>query len=191
MIYERTIKEAFDKVSGEILNADEIFDDSKDAFNVRKQFHKDEIELYCLECQQKLNVSTSKYDRLHFKHNPNANTCLLKDGKLSPDETKKIYEIYRSKESERHKYLKNQIGIKLSQLGNVSNVQIDDRFIIDDNEKRKPEQAAPTSNAKACFAPTLSQIMLAVAGKAMSPVTVPQITRSISSGEIPLFSHKS
>ena len=60
MAFERTIKEAFDKLSGEILKADEVFDDSKDAFLVRKQFHKDEIELYCLECQQKLNVSTSK-----------------------------------------------------------------------------------------------------------------------------------
>ena len=160
MIYERTIKEAFDKVSGEILNADEIFDDSKDAFNVRKQFHKDEIELYCLECQQKLNVSTSKYDRLHFKHNPNANTCLLKDGKLSPDETKKIYEIYRSKESERHKYLKNQIGIKLSQLGNVSNVQIDDRFIIDDNEKRKPDVYCKYVDKEIVFEIQLSDLSL-------------------------------
>src|SRR5690606_9133903 len=128
--FERTIKEAFDKLSGEILKADEVFDDSKDAFLVRKQFHKDEIELYCLECQQKLNVSTSKYDRLHFKHNPNADFCLLKDGKLSPDESEKIYAIYRSKESERHKFLKNQMGKQLALLRDVSNVQIDDKFIF-------------------------------------------------------------
>lgn len=160
MIFERTIKEAFDKVSGEILNADEVFDDTKDAFLMRKQFHKDEIELFCLECQQKLNVSTSKYDRLHFKHNPNANFCLLKDGKLSPDETEKIYAIYRSKESERHKYLKNKIGNKLSQLGDVSNVQIDDKFIFDDNGKRKPDVYCKYLDKEIVFEIQLSDLSL-------------------------------
>lgn len=160
MSFERTIKEAFDKLSGEILNADEVFDISKDAFQIRKQFHKDEIELYCLECKQKLNVSTSKYDRLHFKHNPNADFCLLKDGKLSPDETKKIYAIYRSKESERHKFLKNQIGQQLSLLGNVSNVQIDDRFIFDSAEKRKPDVYCKYLDKEIVFEIQLSDLSL-------------------------------
>ncbi|MDP2692915.1 MAG: DUF6035 family protein [bacterium] len=160
MTFERTIKEAFDKLSSEILKADEIFDDNKDAFLVRKQFHKEEIELYCLECQQKLNVSTSKYDRLHFKHNPNASFCLLKDGKLSPDEIEKFYTIYRSKESERHKYLKNQIGIKLSQLGDVSNVQIDDKFIFDNVEKRKPDVYCQYLDKEIVFEIQLSDLSL-------------------------------
>lgn len=160
MAFERTIKEAFDKLSGEILKADDVFDDTKDAFLIRKQFHKDEIELYCLECQQKLNVSTSKYDRLHFKHNPNANFCLLKDGKLSPDESEKIYGIYRSKESERHKSLKNQIGKQLSKLGHVSNIQIDDKFIFDGKEKRKPDVYCKYLNREIVFEIQLSDISL-------------------------------
>lgn len=127
---------------------------------MRKKFHQEKIELYCLECQQKLNVSTSKYDRLHFKHNPNANFCLLKDGKLSPDETEKIYAIYRSKESDRHKYLKNQIGIKLSQLGDVSNVQIDNKFIFDNNEKRKPDVYCKYLDKEIVFEIQLSDLSL-------------------------------
>jgi hypothetical protein len=160
MAFERTVKQAFDKLSGEILKADEVFDDTKDAFFLRKKFHKNEIELYCLECEQKLNVSTSKYDRLHFKHNPNANFCLLKDGKLSPDETDKIYAIYSSKESERHKFLKNQIGEKLSQLDNISNVQIDDKFIFNDNGKRKPDVYCKYLDKEIVFEIQLSDLSL-------------------------------
>lgn len=160
MKFERTIKEAYDKISGFILKADVIFDDTKDAFVVRKQFHKNKIELYCVSCHQKLNVSTSKYDRLHFKHNPNANFCLLKDGKLSPDETEKIYAIYRSKESERHKYLKNQIGIKLSQLNDISNVQIDDKFIFDKSGKRKPDVYCKYLDIEIVFEIQLSDLSL-------------------------------
>ena len=139
MAFERTIKQAFDKLTGEILNADEVFHKAKDAFLLRKDFHKDDVELYCLECEQKLNVSTSKNDRLHFKHNQNSNFCLLKDGKLSPGEKEEIYKIHKSKESDRHKYLKNKIGEKLSQLDDISSVQIDDKFILDEKERRKPD----------------------------------------------------
>ena len=56
---------------------------------------------------------------------------------------------------------------------------------------RKPEQAASRSNPKAFLAPTLSQIILAVAGNNMSGVTVQQITQSISAGSMPRFLHSS
>lgn len=35
--YDRSIKIAFDKTSGEILDADEVFDITKDAFEIRKK----------------------------------------------------------------------------------------------------------------------------------------------------------
>ena len=47
---------------------------------------------------------------------------------------------------------------------------------------RKPLHAAPRSNPKAFFAPILSPIIFAVAGKTMSGVTVAQIIQSISNG---------
>jgi len=160
MAYERSIKEAFDKISGEILKADEVFDDTKDAFKVRKQFHKNEIELYCCECGQKLNVSTSKYDRLHFKHGPKANACLLKDTNLSPDESEKIYSIYRSKESDRHKELKNKIAEKISRINGISSIYVDDKFIIDGDEKRKPNVYCKYFDNELVFEIQLSDLSL-------------------------------
>src|SRR5258708_30063094 len=56
-------------------------------------------------------------------------------------------------------------------------------------EYKKPEQAADTSKPHAFLAPSLSQAILAVAGKSISAVTVATIRQSISIGSIPLFSH--
>lgn len=160
MAYERSIKEAFDKISGEILKADDVFDDTKVAFKVRKQFHKNEIELYCCECGQKLNVATSKYDRLHFKHRPKAKPCLLKDSNFSPDESEKIYAIYRSKESDRHKELKNKIAEKISQIDGISSIIVDDKFIIDGEEKRKPDVFCKYFDKELVFEIQLSDLSL-------------------------------
>jgi len=160
MAHERSIREAFDKVSGEILKADEVFDDTKDAFKVRKQFHKNEIELNCCECDQKLNVSTSKYDRLHFKHGPKAKPCLLKDTNLSPDESEKIYVIYRSKESDRHKELKNKIAEKLSRINGINSINVDDKFIVDGDERRKPDVYCKYFDKELVFEIQLSDLSL-------------------------------
>src|SRR5215204_3230552 len=105
--YERAIRIAFDLISGEVLEADEVFDKKKDAFELRRQFNMDEVQLYCCECHQKLNVSTSKYDRLHFKHQKGADYCILKDDNLTPEQLDEIVKILRAKESDRHKDLKN------------------------------------------------------------------------------------
>ena len=160
MTFERSIKVAFDKISGEILEADEVFDEAKNAFEVRKQFHKDEIELYCCECGQKLNVSTSKYDRLHFKHQPKAKPCLLKDGKFSPEETDQLIRIYKAKESDRHKGLKNKIALKISKLEGIHSVNVDDKFIIDNSERRKPDVYCKYFDKELVFEIQLSDLSL-------------------------------
>ncbi|MDO6803998.1 DUF6035 family protein [Wenyingzhuangia sp. 1_MG-2023] len=160
MSFERSIKVAFDKISGKILEANEIFETSKSGFEVRKQFHKDEVELYCCECMQKLNVSTSKNDRLHFKHQPNANYCLLKDSKFLPKETAQLTRIYKSKESDRHKELKNKIAKRISKIEGINSIQIDDKFIINDNEKRKPDVLCKYKNIELVFEIQLSDLSL-------------------------------
>ena len=38
--YDRSIKIAFDKTSGKILEADEVFDIKTDAFEIRKKYHE-------------------------------------------------------------------------------------------------------------------------------------------------------
>lgn len=37
--YDRSIKIAFDKTSGKLLEADEVFDITTDAFEIRKKFN--------------------------------------------------------------------------------------------------------------------------------------------------------
>lgn len=160
MSFERTIKVAFDKISGEILEANEVFETTKSSFEIRKQFHKDEVELYCCECSQKLEVSGSKNDRLHFKHEKKANDCLLKNSKFSPKETDELTKIYKSKESDRHKELKSKIAEKLSKISGVNSINVDDKFIINDNEKRKPDVFCKYKDKKLVFEIQLSDLSL-------------------------------
>lgn len=160
--FERSIKKALDKLSGEILEADDIFKVQKDAFEIRTQFHTNEVELYCLECLQKLNVSTSKYDRLHFKHEPKANFCELKDGNLSPEDNDTFSDILFAKESQRHKDLKNKIGRSLSNVKGVdkTSISIDSHFIIKGNEKRKPDVYCKYLDKEIVFEIQLSNLSL-------------------------------
>lgn len=162
MSYGRSIKVAFDKLSGEILEADDVFEVTKDAFAIRKQFHMDEVELYCCECDQKLHVSTSKYDRLHFKHGPNADYCFLKDENLSPEDKEKFSKIYHAKESARHHELKNKIGNSLLAVPGIDqdSVAIDNRFIIKGNEKRRPDVYCKFGDKELVFEIQLSDLSL-------------------------------
>ncbi|WP_179020774.1 DUF6035 family protein [Winogradskyella forsetii] len=160
MSYERSIIEALDIASGEVLTADEVFKITKGAFALRTKSAKNEIDLYCLECQQQLNISGSKKDNLHFKHYPNANSCILKDSKFSTKELQVLSKVYRSKESARHKSLKLLIGEKLARLSIVKNVFVDDRFIKDDREKRKPDVYCENGITKIVFEIQLSDLSL-------------------------------
>ncbi len=113
-----------------------------------------------MECRQQLNISGSKKDNLHFKHYPKADPCILKDSKFSNEELKVLSKIYRSKESARHKSLKRAIGEKLTRLSNVDNIFIDDRFIKDDREKRKPDVYCEYGTIKIVFEIQLSDLSL-------------------------------
>jgi len=160
MAFERSIKFAFDKISGEILEADEIFEKTKDAYIIRKEFNKNKIELYCCECKQKLNVSTSKYDRLHFKHNKYANPCLLKDNKFTPKEKEELKKFYKSNESDRHKQLKNEIARKISKLDGINSINVDSKFIIENKERRKPDVYCKYFDKQLVFEIQLSKLPL-------------------------------
>lgn len=161
MKYDRRIKVAFDKISGEYIEADQVFDDKKDGFAIRRQFHRNEIELYCCECEQQLNVSTSKYDNLHFKHQANANYCLLKDV-LTSIELEEFNLIFKSKESQRHKELKNKIGNSLKEVNGieVSSITIDNKVIVRDNGKKKPDVYCKYFDKELVFEIQLSNLSL-------------------------------
>ena len=139
MNYDRSIKFALDKTTGQIIDAEDVFDDRITGFELRKKYNRDEITPYCLECDNQYSVSSSKYDRLHFKHNPTDDYCILKDENLSPKVKEEFYNIYKSKESERHKYLKTKIGFALSKVEGVSEIYVDNKFIFSEKDKRKPD----------------------------------------------------
>lgn len=160
--YDRSIKIAFDKTSGEILEADEVFDIKTDAFEIRKKYHEKNLILSCCECEQDLMVSGSKYDRLHFKHKPGHGYCILADRRLTPQEHERITEILKAKESYRHKELKNKIGELLKSVNGVdlNSIAIDNKFIIKENGKRRPDVYCKFQDKEIVFETQLSDLSL-------------------------------
>lgn len=160
--YDRSIKIAFDKTSGEILKADEVFDIKTDAFEIRRKYHEKNLILSCCECEQDLMVSGSKYNRLHFKHKPGHGYCILTDGKLSPQEHERFTDILKAKESDRHKELKNKIGELLKSVKGVDldSIAIDNKFIIKENGKRRPDVYCKFQDKEIVFEIQLSDLSL-------------------------------
>lgn len=157
---ERQIEEAYDRISKKILKASEIFKNSKLAFEVRVKRAKAEYDLECLECKQDIAISYSSNDILYFKHLPNANPCLLLNSKLKEKEKQEFFKIYRTRESNRHKSLKNTLGKKLRALSTTQNVFIDDRFIKDEYERRKPDVYCELNGTRIAFEIQLSVLSL-------------------------------
>ncbi|WP_347216187.1 DUF6035 family protein [Chryseobacterium sp.] len=157
MTNSRSIKFAKDKITGEYLAADKIFDVRRVGFDYRLKYNREEIQPYCVECGEKLIISSSKYQNIHFKHSESDVPCILKEN-LSPEEKDFFSRINYAKESERHIYLKNSIGAMLLTSKNVSNVRIDDHFIYDGYEKRRPDIYCEFLDKKIVFEIQLSQL---------------------------------
>jgi hypothetical protein len=160
--FERSIKLAFDKTSGEILEAEKVFSETKDAFQIRKQYHENKLNLSCCECEQDLIVSGSKFDRLHFKHKPGHSFCILSDGQLTPKEQDVFTKILKNKESERHIELKNKIGNLLKDVEGVDqeSIAIDNKFISRNGEKRRPDVFCNYKGHDIVFEIQLSELSL-------------------------------
>ncbi|HBS89132.1 MAG TPA: hypothetical protein DEA97_21475 [Bacteroidales bacterium] len=160
--FDRKIKIAYEKNSGLIINADEIFNKKTDGFEIRKLFHYKQLNYYCCECNQELNISGSKYDRLHFKHKPKHETCLLSTGVLNQSDFDGFINILKAKESDRHKDLKKKIGKLLLDVEGIdkSTVCIDNKFIIRGNEKRKPDVYCKYFDKEIVFEIQLSDLSL-------------------------------
>jgi len=159
---ERSIKYALDTTLGTIIDADEEFKNTKDAYAVRHQFNSNTREFYCIECEQKLTLSTSAKGNLHFKHQPNAQNCILKDCNLTQQEVDILNQALIARESPRHKELKHKIGLKLADVEgiDISSIAIDDRYIIRDGEKRRPDVYCKYYDKELVFEIQLSDLSL-------------------------------
>jgi competence CoiA-like predicted nuclease len=159
---ERSISQAYDRFTNKRLNAHELFAVTKDAFEVRRQYHAKEIEPCCYECFQSLGISVSKFDRLFFKHHSHSDYCILKDGQLTELETDQFEWIHTAKESDRHKYLKNKLAELLRETLGVDSTSVfaDDQFIFGDQGKRRPDVYCRFRDKELVFEIQLSNLPL-------------------------------
>lgn len=161
-MFNRSIPIAIDKATGEIIDANEIFSVKKDAFQIRKSFHEKEFDPKCLECDQDLDVSGSKFDRIHFKHKRGAEVCVLSDPKISFENQLIFSNILIAKESDRHILLKNKIGKLLEDVEGVErdSISIDRKFIFGKGGKRKPDVYCKYLGKEIVFEIQLSNLSL-------------------------------
>lgn len=160
---ERLINTARDKFSNNLLHAVELFDNNKtESFRVRKDFNEQKINPVCVECGQDLTISPSIYDRLFFRHLPNHNYCLLSSNSLTPQQQREYFEIIKSRESLRHLELKNKIGNLLTQINEVdkNSIFIDNKYIIKNGERRKPDVYCKIGQVEIVFEIQLSKLPL-------------------------------
>lgn len=160
MGYGRKIEMAFDKVSGEVHCADDIFATYQDAYKVRKNYHEDKYDFSCCECGQKLEISTSKNNLVHFKHAKGTKPCVLKDSKFSEEDMELIKEFYIIRESARHIELKNKIGKLIEKENGVREVYIDNKVVFDEGNRRRPDVICSYKDIKLVFEIQLSTLPL-------------------------------
>lgn len=143
MSFERSIKKAIDEISGDVVYADKIFNADRETHEkFRKAYDIGKFVPKCVVCKQYLSVKSSSSNRVFLSHKPNSGYCVLKDNNYSKSERDKTEEIYASKESPEHKYLKNKIGNLLKKTKGVdkNSVVIDSEFLVnDEGERRKPD----------------------------------------------------
>jgi competence CoiA-like predicted nuclease len=133
------IKYAYDGETGEMYDSDILFETAKKSAEARNKYGLRLIKPFCCECDQPLGITMNRLGHGFFKHHPNHSYCILSQENLSITETTEYNN--KAKESHRHKYLKNRIGDLLKQIIDIdaNSVFIDEFFINDNEEKRKPD----------------------------------------------------
>ncbi len=159
-MYIRAINRVREQNTKKIIEAKEVFKTSKSTFSFRKKLGTGEFKLSCLECGQALHIAVSENVRPHFKHFPDSYDCILKKDTLSEDKIKSIDRHLESKESPRHIELKNKIGGSLFKNKAFKNVSVDDKFIMSNGEKRKPDVYCEYQGKRIVFEIQLSHLPL-------------------------------
>ncbi|WP_343631105.1 DUF6035 family protein [Fluviicola sp.] len=154
----RAIEHAYNSENGERFSISENTNSQIERFSLREQVQRKKRHFECIECGQSLTLAVSKKDFIYFRHLPNSEECTLKNASL--EEIRIFNEFYASKESPRHKFLKNEIGNKLKDHSGITSVQIDDKFIVRGNEKRKPDVYCKFGNKEIVFEIQLSDLSI-------------------------------
>lgn len=160
MSKERVISSAREKISGGIYDVETHLDTYDKAFKIRHGYNNGDYNFECLCCEQKLIISSSKNGLIHFKHAKGTSYCELKNENYSTDDANDICKHLSSKESARHFELKNVIGLKLKKDFEISNIFIDNKFIIEGNDRGKPDVHCEFKKKKIVFEIQLSKLPL-------------------------------
>lgn len=160
MNYGRKIKIAYDKLSEKNLRVEDVFKTYHEAYQVRKNYHEKKYDFSCCECGQKLEISTSKKDLVHFKHGKGTDSCILKENKYTDNEMELIKEYHFVRESDRHIYLKNEIGKLLGKEKGVKDIFIDNKVVFDKENRRRPDVLCTYKKIKLVFEIQLSKLPL-------------------------------
>ena len=135
------IRHVYDSDTSELYDAQEVFKHRELAYAFRKDFHAKDQKLLCCACDERATISLGSKGTMHFKHFPNTPDCDLKDGSYTRAERQLIEDHYANKERPRHKTLKQAIGSYLTLVPGVDSntIYIDNKFLRDKKEKRRPD----------------------------------------------------
>jgi competence CoiA-like predicted nuclease len=154
------IRHVYDPDTSELYDAQEVFKHRELAYAFRKDFHANDQKLLCCACDEKATISLGSKGKMHFKHFPNTPDCDLKDGSYTRAERHLIEDHYANKERPRHKTLKQAIGNYLNVVEGVdaSSIYIDNKFLRDKKEKRRPDVFCSFNGIKIAFEIQLSKL---------------------------------
>jgi len=157
---EYAIRYVYDPDTSEQFDAQEVFKYRELAYAFRKHVQPTDQRLLCCVCDERATISLGSKGRMHFKHFPNTPDCDLKDGSYTRAERKLIEEHYANKERPRHKVLKQAIGNFLSATEGVdaNSIYIDNKFLRDKREKRRPDVLCNFNGKKIAFEIQLSTL---------------------------------
>jgi competence CoiA-like predicted nuclease len=154
------IRHVYDPCTSELYDAQEVFKHRELAYAFRKDFHANDQTLLCCACDEKATISLGSKGTMHFKHFPNTPDCDLKDGSYTRAERQLIEEHYANKERPRHKKLKQAIGDWLKTISGVdaASIYVDNKFLRDKKEKRRPDVLCNFNGKKIAFEIQLSTL---------------------------------
>ncbi len=160
---KRTILNAVDIETGESINA-KTLNDELYANHFRKSINNNDKEIRCLECENELAVGINRKNKdlptYYFYHRNNYSECDLVNGKLSKDELDKLNRTFSSKETKRHKDLKQSIYNKLIdiELVDKESVKIEKWFFLDGKLQRRPDVFCVYDGIKIAFEVQISDL---------------------------------
>jgi competence CoiA-like predicted nuclease len=158
---DRKINYAKDKLTEGFIDLGTV-NSKKEGFVIRNNYNTDTSRYICKECDQQLVVANSANDNIYFRHHPYSEYCILKDSDISEEILKSYREVAISRESPRHKELKNKIGKLLykQDLVDLESIDVDSKFLVRGNKKRRPDVFCRSAGKDIAFEIQLSSLPL-------------------------------